>query len=203
MSEPESAFFRLRMDRARLVGWLDAPVQQVSRWTDWREMGGRYYNSGVQHLSDYSNADMAKSLGKADAALFRYQDNRSAVRDIMNSAEAPHLKRASYVPDTRDFVAGSLTYAENLIDYIVFYAIVRGAGDMFTDGDYGIAVIHNYIWGSDRTTHSAMRLGPGARSEFMTPGEMSSAGGAFQGIADEMLSGDHPPAPIDELDSLR
>jgi hypothetical protein len=191
------------MDRARLVGWLDAAVRPASRWTDWREMGGQYYNSGVQHLSDFSDADMVASLVKADAALFHYRDYRSAVRGIMNSAEMPHLKRASYVPDTRDFVAGSLTYAENLIEYIVFYAIVRGAADMFTAGDYGVAVIHNYIWGNDRTTHSAMRLGPGARSEFMSPDEVSSAGGAFQGIADEMLSEDHPPAPIDELDSLR
>lgn len=204
MSEPDAAFLKLRIDRPRLVRWLDAPVGPASRWTDWREMGGQYYNSGVQYLSDYSDADMAESLAKADAALLRYRDNRSAVRDIMSSAEAPHLKRASYQADTRDFVAGSLTYAENLIEYIVFYAIVRSAVDVFTGDDYGIAVIHNYIWGSDRTTHSAMRLGPGGRSEFMRADEMQSAGGTFLQMAEEMMAQTpNPPAVIDELDGLR
>jgi hypothetical protein len=121
----------------------------------------------------------------------------------MNSAEEPYLKHASYRTDTQDFVAGSLTYA-NLVDYIAFYTVVRGAAASFAGDDYGIAVIHNYQWGSTRDTSSAMRLGPGPRSEFMSLDEMSGAGGAFLGLADEMMAQNpNPPAVIDELDSLR
>ena len=117
MSEPESAFFKLRIDRGRLVQWLDAPVMLASQWTDWRGIGGRYYNHGVQDISDFSEADMAQTIAKSDAGLRRFRDTRAGVRDILSSAEAPHLMRASYSADSRDFVAGSLTYAENLIDY--------------------------------------------------------------------------------------
>jgi len=204
MSEPESAFFKLRIDRGRLVQWLDAPVMLASQWTDWRGIGGRYYNHGVQDISDFSEADMAQTIAKSDAGLRRFRDTRAGVRDILSSAEAPHLMRASYSADSRDFVAGSLTYAENLIDYIVFYALVRGAAKFFGPDDYGIAVVHNYVWGSDRTTHSAMRLGPGSRSAFMAANEIQSAGGAFLEMAEAMMSPDaRHAAVIDELDSLR
>jgi hypothetical protein len=203
MSEPDSAFFKLRIDRASLVRWLDAPVVLASEWADWREMGGQYYNHGVQSLNDYSEADMADTIRKADANLHRFRDGRAAVRDIMRSAEAPHFMRASYQVDTRDFVAGSLTYAENLIDYIVFYAAVRSAAKFFSADDYGIAVIHNYIWGRDRTTHSALRLGPGAHSAFMSAADKASAGGAFLEMAEAMMAQDAKPAVVDELEGLK
>ena len=205
MSEPDSAFFKLRIDRQNLVRWLDEPVVPASQWADWREMGGQYYNhGGVQAFGDYSEADMTDTLSQADARLRRFRDNRAAVRDIMRSAEAPHLMRASYQAGTRDFVAGSLTYAENLIDYIVFYAAVRSAATFFGADDFGIAVIHNYVWGRDRTTHSALRLGPLAHSAFMARDEKASAGGAFLEMAEAMMAQDaHPSAVIDELDGLR
>jgi hypothetical protein len=207
MSEPQSAFLKLRIDRAKLVRWLNAPVARASRWSDWREMGGKYYNHGVQELRDYSDIDMAEAIAKADGFLRRFQDNRAALQDIMSTAETPQFKRASYQTETRDFVAGSLTYAENLINYIMFYAIVRGAEALLGADDYGIAAIHNFIWGDERArvTHSAMRLGPGVRSEFMSGTDMNSAGGAFQEIATEMMPLDAtaPPVLIDELDGLR
>jgi hypothetical protein len=162
--------------------------------------GRRYYNhGGVQDFADYSNADMADAIARSDANLSRFRDNRTAVWDIMRSAEAPHLMRASYRTDTRDFVAGSLTYAENLIDYIVFYAVVRSAATFLGPDDYGVAVIHNYVWGRDRTTHSALRLGPGVRAAFMA----ASAGGVFLEMAEEMMRDQNPPAVIDELDGLK
>jgi len=160
-AEPLSAFFKLRIDRPKLVRWLDSPVRRASQWTDWRDIGGQYHNVGVQELRDFSDADMARTVAESDALLLRYKDNRAAVREIMNSAEEPYLKHASYRTDTQDFVAGSLTYAENLVDYIAFYTVVRGAAASFAGDDYGIAVIHNYQWGSTRDTSSAMRLGPG------------------------------------------
>jgi hypothetical protein len=203
MSEPLSAFFKLRIDRASLVRWLDTPVVLASQWRDWREIGGRYYNNGVQDIRDYSDADLASTIAKADSSLSRFRHNRAAVRDIMSSAEAPHVMRASYSTDTRDFIAGSLTYSENLIDYIFFYAVVRSAATFLGPQDYGIAVIHNYVWGRDHTTHSAMRLGPGVHATFMSENERASAGGVFLEMADEMLRDKDPPAVIDELDGLK
>lgn len=172
-------------------------------------MGGEYYipMSGTQHLGDVSDSDMTKYVAECDARLHSYPDNRSGLQDILSTAEAPELKRASYKLDTGDFVAGSLTYAENLIDYIVFYSVVRGAEALLGADDYGIATIHNFIWGDERSrvTHSAMRLGPGVRSEFMSGPDMNSAGGAFQEIANEMMPPDAtaPHVLIDELDGLR
>ena len=206
MSEPISAFFKLRIERSRLVQWLDSPVALASRWTDWRDMGGQYYNAGDKDLRDYSDADIARITAECDASLRRCRDNRFALQRIMRTAEAPQYKRVSYRIDTRDFVEGSLTYAENLINYIVFYAIVRGVEGFFAADECGVAVLHNFIWGDteEQVTHSAVRLGPGARSGFMRADEMASAGGVFLPIAEEMMSQDSkPPAVIDELDSLR
>ena len=206
MSEPLSAFLKFRIDRAKLVRWLDAPVRPASRWSDWRQMGGKYYNVGIQHLSEYSAADLARAVAKCDASLLDYRDNRAALRGFMSTAEEPQLKRATYQADTSDFIAGSLTYAENLIEYLMFYAVVRSVEAVFGADESGIAVIRNYIWGGPeaRTTHSAMRLGAGARSEFLGAGELESAGGAFLAMAEEMMTRDpHPPPVVDELDSLR
>lgn len=206
MSEPISAFFKLRIERSRLVQWLDSPVAPASRWTDWRDMGGQYYNAGNKDFRDCSDIDMARITAECDASLCRCRDNRIALQGIMRTAEAPQYKRASYRADTRDFVAGSLTYAENLINFILFYAIVRGVEGFFAPDESGVAVLHNFVWGGpeEQVTHSAVRLGPGARSGFMRADEMASAGGAFLPIAEEMMSQDSkPPAAIDELDSLR
>jgi hypothetical protein len=65
-------------------------------------------------------------------------------------------------------------------------------------------VIHNYIWGDAHDTLAALRLGPGARSEFMAAADLRSAAGAFQPIADEVLNAKpfRPPAHI-ELDTLK
>lgn len=207
MSEPRAAFLKLRIGRPKLVQWLDAPPAPSSQWSDWRKMGGQYYVSGTQHLGDVSDSDMTKYVAECDASLRRYRDNRSGLQDIMSTAEAPELKRASYNLDSWDFVAGSLTYAENLIDYMVFYSVVRGAEAFLGPHDYGIATIHNFIWGDERSrvTHSAMRLNPGMPSEFMSGADMDSAGDAFQEIANEMMAPNAtaPPVVIDELDGLR
>jgi hypothetical protein len=204
MSEPLSAFFKLRIDRAGLVRWLDSPVVLASHWTDWREIGGQYYNHDVQDIRDFAEADLAGMIGKSDSHLSRFGTIRAAVRDIMRSAEGPNLMRAFWQKETRDFVAGSLTYAQNLIDYISFYAVARSAANFLAAEDHGIAVIHNYVWGRDRSTHSAMRLGPGARSAFMAADEKDSAGGVFLEMAEAMMSQDERlSAVVDELDGLK
>jgi hypothetical protein len=210
MLEPDAAFFKLHMARAQLIRWLDAPVPLASCWTDWRNIGGQYYfDEGVQDIKDIPDREMADKISECDGELRRYATARDAVWDILKTGEPPFLKRAVYNAGTEDFIAGSLTYAENLIPYMVFYAVVRGAGAFLGAGGYGIAVIHDYVLRED--TLSAMRLGPGAQSEFMTGTERESAAGAFQGIADEMsryakMHGEER-APlalvIDELDTLK
>ena len=202
MSEPFAAFLKLRIDRPKLVLWLDAPVGPASQWADWRNMGGQYYGSdGVKELRDFSDSEMAEYVTECGARLRRFGDHRSALRAIMSTAAEPHFKRASYHADTREFIAGSFTYGENLTDFIVFYSVVRAVEALLGDGDDGIAVIHDFVW--EQATDSAMRLGPGARSEFMNSTDMSRAGDAFQEIADEMLQDSTAGPVIDELDSLR
>jgi hypothetical protein len=206
MSEPDAAFFKLRIERPQLIRWLDAPVPPASKWSDWRNIGGQYYFGDVRDIKDIPDQKMADQILECDRELRPYATNRDAVRAILETAAgAPYLKRAVYHADTQDFVAGSLIYAENLDNCMVFYAVVRGAEAFLGADGYGIAVIHNYIWGAanERRTRSALRLGPGARSEFMKETERASAGGAFQGIANEMLSPAHRPPVIDELDALK
>jgi hypothetical protein len=203
VSEPFAAFVKLRIDRPKLVQWLDSPVPRAVQWTDWRNMGGQYYtDDGVKDLRDFSDSEIAEKVTECDARLRNYRDNRSALQDILSTADMPQFKRASYRADTWEFIAGSLTYAENLAEFITFYSVVRAVETLLEDGDGGIALIHDFL--HDLATDSAMRLGPGGRSEFMSSSEMSGAGDAFQEIADEMLrDSTAPPVLIDELDSLR
>jgi hypothetical protein len=102
-------------------------------------------------------------------------------------------------------IAGSLSYSDNLDDYIVFLTVARGAATRFRADGYGVVVIHNYLWGrpNERITKTAMRLGPGERSEFMAASELASAAGAFQPIADEVLTGPFPPPTHNELETLK
>src|SRR5262249_39753058 len=102
MSEPDAAFFKLRIDRPQLIRWLDAPVPLASRWTDWRNIGGQYYfEAGVRDIKDIPDREMADKIFECDRALRRYAANREAVRDILKAAEAPYLKRAVYHTDTQ------------------------------------------------------------------------------------------------------
>ena len=102
MSEPYAAFVKLRIDRPKLVRWLNAPIASPTRWEDWRKMGGQYYSEGgVKELSDYSDSGMLHCLAECDARLSGCRDNRSALRAIMETANPPELKRASYRADTR------------------------------------------------------------------------------------------------------
>lgn len=203
MSEPDAAFLKLQISRASLVKWLDSPAPSASTWSDWRSIGGQWYLGGVQEIERASEAEIRKIIVDCDARLARHS-NRTALREILKSAEAPQLARSAYDDKAQEYVAGSLTYSENLVDFIVFLAVARGAAAFLQEDGYGIAVIHNYIWGDEdaRITQAALRLGPGTTSAFLSETDRKSAAGAFQSIADEMLANE-PPPPSDDLDLLK
>ncbi|WP_209440282.1 hypothetical protein [Achromobacter insuavis] len=121
MSEPYSAFLNLQMPRENLARWLAAPAPAASRWSDWRAIGGQWYLSEGKDLAASSNQDLGRLIAECDAMLARHADNRAALRAILTSAEPENIKVAAYDRTGTCFVAGSLTYSENLYDLIVFF----------------------------------------------------------------------------------
>lgn len=211
MSEPDAAFVKLKIARADLVRWLDAPVPRASRWTDWRRIHGQYAAEGRNGednptLEQMTDAALSQTIKDADDQLQRFADNRDAIRHVLLTAEAPPLKHAVYDDTLNEFVAGSLTYSENLGGYIVFLSIARGAADFLAADGHGLVLLHAYLWDHAADgSPGALRLGPGAASSFMASNELSSAVGAFQPIVSaidfENLEQEKPGR--DDLDHLR
>jgi len=199
MSEPQAAFLMLRINREDLIRWLDSPVPSVASWSDWRNIGGSW--GGLGNLKDASDDDLRKQISACDASLAGHKNR--VILDVLLQSEVPHLRCVAFDGSRSEFIAGSLLCWENLSVLIMFLTLARGAANFFRPGDYGIAVAHNYIGaGSELKTQAALRLGPGARSEFMADAHKASAVGAFQSIADGMMA-NPPPTPVDDLKSLR
>ena len=205
MSEPDAAFLKLKIDRAALVAWLADPPQLASSWRDWNRLGGEYYfRGGRRALADLTDAELGGILADCDAQLRGYANDRDALKALLTSADEPFLTRIAYDLEQREFIAGTLTYSENLYDFLVFLAVARGAAKRLRPDGYGVVVIHNYIWSDEKETRTALRLGPGDQSEFMAPAEFASAAGVFQPIADEVLKGEpFPPPTRNELETLK
>jgi len=206
MSEPYSAFLKLQISRENLARWLGAPVPAASRWSDWRSIGGQWYLSEGKDLAASSDQDLTRLISECDAMLVRHQDNRAALRAILKSAEAENIKVAAYDRTGTHFVAGSLTYSENLYDLIVFFAVARGAADFFAADGRGLAVVHDYLWGEEgeRETVAALELAAKGGSAFLASEAHGHAAGAFEAMVDAMLDGKEDPAfhPRDQLDHL-
>lgn len=206
MSEPYSAFLKFQMPRENLARWLAAPVPTASRWSDWRTIGGQWYLSEGKDLAASSDQDFGKLVSECDVMLARHSDNRAALRAILQSAEADNIKVAAYDSSETHFVAGSLTYSENLYDLIVFLTVARGAADFLQADGRGLAVVHDYIWGEEgeRETVAALGLDGIGRSEFKASDAFGNAAGAFERMVDAMLDGkdDAEFHPRDQLDRL-
>ncbi|WP_217618639.1 hypothetical protein [Achromobacter sp. GbtcB20] len=206
MSEPYSAFLKFQMPRENLARWLAAPVPTASRWSDWRTIGGQWYLSEGKDLAASSDQDLGKLVSECDAMLARHSDNRAALRAILQSAEADNIKVAAYDSSETHFVAGSLTYSENLYDLIVFLTVARGAADFFEADGRGLAVVHDYIWGEEgeRETVAALGLAGIGGSELLASDAFANAAGAFERMVDAMLDGkdDAEFHPRDQLDRL-
>jgi hypothetical protein len=204
LSESGGAFLKLQIDRPALITWLEDRPPMASTWSDWRSIGGDYYLSGGQRsIAAVSDAALDRTLAESDTQLRIYPTNRAALRELLDSGDEPFLTRVVYDPQRREFVAGSLSYSENLGDYIVFLTVARGAAARLPPDGYGVVVIHNFIWSDEKTTRAAMRLGPGQKSEFMAAPELASAAGAFQAVADEVLTAKSTPPTRNEIDTLK
>lgn len=204
MSEPYSAFLKLEISRENLARWLAAPVPAASRWPDWRAIGGQWYLSEGRDLATCSDQDLGKLIAECDARLERHVDNRAALRAILQSAEADNIKVAAHDRAGTHFVAGSLTYSENLYDLVVFFALARGAADFLDPGGRGLAVVHDYLWGEEgeRETVAVLEMvGPGG-SEFTPIGESGKAASVFEAMVETMLDAKDDPQfhPRDQLD---
>lgn len=206
MSEPYSAFLKLQMSRENLARWLAAPAPAASRWSDWRFIGGQWYLSEGKDLAASSNQDLGRLISECDAMLARHPDNRAALGAILKSAEAENIKVAAYDRTGTCFVAGSLTYSENLYDLIVFFAVARGAADFFETDGRGLAVVHDYLWGEEdeQETVAALELAGNGGSVFLASEELGQAAGAFEAMVDAMLEGKEDPEfhPRNQLDNL-
>ena len=205
MSEPDAAFLKIKIDRADLVAWLADPPPLASAWRDWRGIGGEYYFDDLTRpLTEFADAEMDEITAQCDKQLRGYENNRVALRDRLVSTDEPFLTHIAYDAEAREFIAGVLAYSDNLFDLIVFLTIARGATKRLKPDGYGVIAVHNYIWIDEKETTTALRLGPGDRSEFMAPADFASAAGVFQSIADEVTnSKTNPPPGRNDLETLK
>jgi hypothetical protein len=212
MSALDSAFFKLRISRNNLITWLNASPPVASEWTDWRAVGGKWHSDNdVDDIKDVSEKQLQEIIARCDARLRAFATNRVAIRKFLDRAEEPFLKHAAYDDETREFVAGTLTYAEDLLEHIIFLTVARGA-TKFLGLRTGLAVIHNYVFFPDIEEAIAMRLHPHAVSFADSTQSRRVAVETFQALVTKMLEpwqkmtdGQNVqlPAPIDELDQLK
>ena len=166
-------------------------------------MGGSwYFDGGVGELRDVSAGELAQKLAHCDRILGNARDNRKALQGIVEMNGGINYGRACYNGATRNFVAGTLFYSENLIDHIVFLTLARGASDVSAPGALGLAVIHDYVFG-EPDTQAALRIGPDGASSLLDGAAKAEAAETFQALADEMLATEEQARTISELDTLR
>lgn len=207
MSEPYSAFLRLRTSRADLARWLAAAPPDVSRWSDWRSIGGQWSLPGGGDLSDPDAPGLQTLISDCNAMLARHRDNRAALEFVLGSAEAENIRIAAYDHQGRHFVAGSLTYSESLYDILFFLALGRSAAEFLATDDAGLVVVHDYLWGEDgeRRTVAALGLAGNGHSAFLGPDASAAAAHEFDERVEAMLDGQDDPDffPRDQLQDLR
>ena len=200
MSEPFSAFFKLVIERERLVAWLEDRPLPASTWSDWREIGGAWYSDGgPRDISEWPDAELAGSVGAADRRLAAFASNRAALkRLVIDDAMQMFLGQVFYDADSREFVAGTFEYSENLEELIVFLAVARGAAAYLGPQVRGVALIHDFVIRSEEVC--ALDLGPGNRSTFVGPERRAAAVAVFQTIWDRVQK---VQQGRNELDAIR
>ncbi len=213
MSEPNGAFMKAKMDRPALVQWLASPPPSPSRWTDWRDIGGRWYlDSGLIDLRDAPASDLSQIIAEAGAMLAQCVTNRDALQVMFRpgaSAYDAGFSQARHIAfdfEAREFTAGALFYSESLSDLVVFLTVARGCVSVLLPTDQGIAVVHDWIFSSEdgSATIAAMALGPGDHSGFLIEDERASAAAAFAMLVGAIMEEpDEANHITDHLDELR
>jgi len=197
MSEPESAFVKIKIGREALTRWLDAKPSSATRWHDWRAIGGEWYlGRGHGPLADASDDALENILRGADGRLAHFSSNRELLGMlVVHSAEAPELWLAAFEEGGENFVAGSLTYSENLEDFIVFLALARGVADYLDAADHGYAIVHNYIWGSeeDQGSTAVLEMSPSGESRLLSEAEQPEVAASFLPVVDALMDAQLPP----------
>jgi hypothetical protein len=206
MSEPYGAFVRLHVARADLVRWLETSPPDPARWTDWRDLGGRWcLDDGAEELAQATAEEMATYAREAGERLARWPTVRAAFRGLFEHCEAANTRHITYDCVEQEFVAGSWMYDENLIAFLAFLTLVRGAEDALGPDGTGVAVIHDYVFSpAEAEATAAMRLGPGKASRLLGEDEQASAVAVFQAMMDGILADlEDPPLFVDQLDEIR
>jgi hypothetical protein len=166
VSEPYAALAQVTIDRAALSAWLAARPQSSAQWSDWRRIGGHWHGFSWDE-------DLAEVFAKADRWLGN--SYRDAVTEVLRASEAPALGRCSHNETSRRFTFATLTYSENLNDFVMFFAAARGLSRYMHDPQSGFALVHNYLWGDRDHTIAVMGLGADGHSYFLDAGKDAPA----------------------------
>ena len=168
--------------------WLEAPVAKTSDWSDWRKMPGGWYGAaGIETMATVGSQALGTMIAASDARLAGIATNEDAIEGILEAAEQPYLRVREYDPSTRTLIAGTLTYGENVEDFLHFLSVLRGAARFMRAGDEGLLVIEDYVWGSAGEQPMALRLGASGASEWLDEQETSKAVEGFRSVANAML----------------
>jgi hypothetical protein len=188
---------KVRIARSGFARWLRAAPPTARRWDDWRAIGGRWDIDGTTTLDALGDAPLAQRLAKADADLARFATNEQALRCLfINPGCDEGLYIAAYDATDEHFQAGILTWSENLVEIIAWLTLIPFIADCLEPGEYGTAVIHNYIWGGGDpdATLAALTLAPYGVSRLLPPQAWSKVVADFQPAVDAMLDGRLPDA---------
>ncbi len=203
MSEPPSAYMKVKISRPGLTNWLAAAPPRAQRWGDWRMIGGRWHTDGGTTLREMSAESLDRILEEASNTLARFATNAQALLVLIANAGVDEgLYIAAYDVSETHFLAGTLTWSENLADVISCLALMRGIADHLEPGEHGSAVVHNYIWGEGdpEATLGAIEVRSSGASQFVPREVWPAIVAAFQPTIDAMLDHRLPetyPARLD------
>ena len=183
MSEPLAGFMRVTLGAEALEEWLRGSVPMTSAWVDWRSYPGEWYgDNGIVSMVNISQEDLAKLLAECDERLALFATNERVLEAILSHAEEPGLRLREYDAEARTLSAGTLTYGENVGDFLFFLTVMRGCAKLLEAEDAGLVVVADCLWNaSDDEDVVALGLGAGGVSEWLGKEEAREAAKSFQG----------------------
>jgi hypothetical protein len=218
MSEPRAALTQVTIERGTLIAFLNSSTRPASCWADWKDIGGKYHGFSWEK-------DLPQLLEETDRQL--KGTYRESIRAVMDHAEHPQVARCTYDDATRTFMFTTLTFSENLTEYVWFFAVSRGIADFLRNKESGFALLNDYFWVYGEPEPAVvMGLGADGYSGFLNQKRDDPAfeqhvrdataifdsiqGGLAPAIYHRILGAariewpkDQGPPPIDHLDRLR